>query len=48
MQVLFTEEAAIRAIQFRDPAKGVHVAIEGRRHMGLVRRIALQHRILRD
>jgi hypothetical protein len=47
-QVLLAEDAAIRAVQFRDPAKGLHVAIEGRHHMGLVRRVSLQHLILRD
>ena len=46
--VLLTEEAAIRAIQFRSPAKGLLVALEGGRHVDLVRRVSLQHLILRD
>jgi hypothetical protein len=42
-QVLLAEEAAIRAVQFRDPTKGSPVALKGRSHMDLVGRVSLQH-----
>src|SRR5437899_2102341 len=47
-QVLLAEEAAIRAIQLRGAAKGLPVALEGRRHVDLVGRVSLQHLVLRD
>ena len=47
-QVLLAEEAAIRAIQLRGPAKGLPVTLEGRCHVDLVGRIAFQHLVLRD
>src|SRR3954462_15072901 len=47
-QVLLTEEAAIRAVQFRDSTKGLPVASKRRSHMDLVRRISFQHLVLRD
>ena len=47
-QVLLTEEAAIRAIQLRSPAKGLPVTLGGRMHVDLVGRIAFQHLVLRD
>ena len=47
-QVLLTEEAAIRAIQLRSPAKRLPVTPEGRCHVDLVGRIAFQHLVLRD
>src|SRR5207344_1200558 len=42
------EEAAIRAIQLRGPAKGLPVVLEGRRHVALVGRVSLQHLVLCD
>ena len=47
-QVLLTEEAAIRAIQLRSPAKRLPVTLEGRCYVDLVGRIAFQHLVLRD
>src|SRR5213078_1925472 len=47
-QVLFAEEAAIRAIQFRDPTKGLPMVPKGRSHMDFVGRVSLQHLVLRD
>src|SRR4029077_9371641 len=46
--ILFAEEAAIGAIEFRDAAKGAAVALERGRHMNVVRRISLEHVILGD
>src|SRR5207244_5554031 len=47
-QVLFAEEAAIRAIQFRDPTKGLPMVPKGRSHMDFVGRVSLHHLVLRD
>src|SRR6266480_1857065 len=47
-QVLFAEEAAIRAVQFRDPTKGLPMVPKGRSHMDFVGRVSLQHLVLRD
>src|ERR1700730_6933355 len=47
-QVLFTKEVAIRAVQFRDPPKGLPVALKRGRDMDLVGRVSLQHFVLRD
>src|SRR5205085_1887458 len=46
--ILLAEEAAIRAVQCRSSTKGFFVALERGRHVDLVRRISLQHFILRD
>src|SRR6267142_1941772 len=47
-QIALAEESAIRTIQLWNPAKGLLVAIEGRRHMDLVAWVSLQHLILRN
>src|ERR1700736_3941222 len=47
-QVLFTEEPAIRAVQFRAPTKGLSMAPKRRSHVDLVGWISVQHLVLRD
>jgi hypothetical protein len=47
-EALLTEEATIRAVQLRGPAKRLPVTLEGKCHLDLVGWIAPQHLVLRD